>query len=120
MDIDETVDGANTGEMPDVQAATFAPIDQGTAESAPRSLDLILDLMLEATVELGRCKMQIREILALGPGSVVELNKLAGEPADLCINGKTLARGEVVVIDDSFGIRITEIVTPAERLESLR
>lgn len=105
---------------PEVRSVEFAQITP-SAKSGDRSpLDLILDVHLAATVELGRSKLIIRDILALGPGSVVELDKLAGEPADLLINGKPLARGEVVVIDDHFGLRVTEIMSPSERIDSLR
>ena len=72
------------------------------------------------TVELGRTKKQIREVLALGPGSLLELDKLAGEAVDVLVNGKLIARGEVVVIDENFGVRITDIVSPAERAVTLR
>jgi flagellar motor switch protein FliN/FliY len=107
-------------EGPAVQALHLGPLAPGASRVERGSLDLILDVDLEATVELGRAKLSIRDILGLGPGSVVELDKLAGEPADLLINGRRLARGEVVVIDDDFGLRITEILTPTERLNSLR
>ncbi len=74
---------------------------------------------LPFSIELGRTKMSISEILALGPGSVVELNKLAGEPVDLLVNNKVVAKGEVVVIDENFGLRITQLITPEERLKAL-
>jgi flagellar motor switch protein FliN len=105
---------------PDVRAVEFAQISPSAKLPDRSPLDLILDVHLEATVELGRSQLTIREVLALGPGSVVELNKLAGEPADLLVNGKPLARGEVVVIDDHFGLRVTEIMSPSERIDSLR
>lgn len=118
----ETADGpaGAVSEAPAVQALHLGPLTPGAARVERGSLDLILDVDLEATVELGRAKLSIREILGLGPGSVVELDKVAGEPADLLINGSRLARGEIVVIDDDFGLRITEILTPTERLNSLR
>lgn len=83
-----------------------------------QGLDLLMDVPLRVTVELGRTRMQIRDVLELGKGSVVELDKLAGEPVDLLVNGKLIARGEVVVIDENFGVRVTDIVSPAERLLS--
>jgi len=83
------------------------------------NLDLILDVPLQLTVELGRARRQVRDILNLGPGSVIELNKLAGENVDVLVNGKLIARGEVVVIDENFGVRITEIVSRAERVKNL-
>lgn len=79
-----------------------------------------MDVPLEVTVELGRTKMQIKEILDLGAGSIVELDKLAGEPVDVLVNGKLIAKGEVVVIDESFGIRITNIVSQMERLGKIQ
>ena len=83
-------------------------------------LDVILDVEVPIVVELGHTEMLLQDLLALRPGSVVELDKLAGEPADLLIRGHVVAQGEVVVIDDSFGIRITNIVDPGERVKPLR
>jgi flagellar motor switch protein FliN/FliY len=74
-------------------------------------VDLILDVQLQVAVELGRAQMKVREVLGLGPGSVVELDKHAGEPVEVVVNNKTIAKGEVVVIDENFGVRITEIVS---------
>jgi len=97
-----------------------------TPEAAPASatsggrLDLLMDVPLEITVELGRSKMSIQDLLALGPGSVIELDKLAGEPLDILINDRLIARGEAVVVNDKFGIRITDIVSRAERIARLR
>jgi len=83
-------------------------------------LELLFDVPLRVTVELGRTKMTLKQILDLAPGSLVELDKLTGEPVDILVNGKLIARGEVVVIDENFGVRITEIVSPRERLYALR
>lgn len=103
------------------QPAQFSPLmGPGIASTPPSGLDLVLDVPLRVTVELGRTRMQIRDVLELGKGSVVELDKLAGEPVDLLVNGKLIARGEVVVIDENFGIRVTDIVSPAERFSSFR
>lgn len=103
------------------QPAQFSPLmGPGVASTPPSGLDLVLDVPLKVTVELGRTRMQIRDVLELGKGSVVELDKLAGEPVDLLVNGKLIARGEVVVIDENFGIRVTDIVSPAERFSSFR
>jgi flagellar motor switch protein FliN/FliY len=85
----------------------------------PPGLDLILDISMPVTVELGRTRMLIRDILSLGPGSIVELDKLAGEPVDLLVNDRPIAKGEVVVIDENFGVRLTQISQAAERLRSL-
>lgn len=84
-----------------------------------RNIDLLMDVPLEVTVELGRTKMAIKDLLDLSEGSIVELDKLAGEPVDFLVNGRLISRGEVVVIDENFGVRITEIISPAERLSSL-
>jgi flagellar motor switch protein FliN/FliY len=78
-------------------------------------LGRVRDIPLEVSVELGRTRLLIRDILELGPGSIIELDKIAGEPVDLFANGMLVARGEVVVIDDNFGVRVTEIITAAER-----
>lgn len=86
-------------------------------DRTPSSLDLIMDVSLRVTVELGRSTMTVEEVLALGPGSVVELNKLAGEPVDILINDRPIARGEVVVVDENFGVRVTEILSPRSRIE---
>lgn len=82
-------------------------------------LDIIMDIPLEVSVELGRVKLQVREVVELGAGSIVEIDKAAGEPVDVLVNGRLVARGEVVVIDDNFGVRITEILSVQERLQKL-
>ena len=91
--------------------------DKVNGESA--SLDLILDIPLTVTVELGRSKMLINDLLQLGQGSVVELTKLVGDPLEVLVNNKLVARGEVVVVNEKFGVRLTDIVTPMERVKSL-
>jgi flagellar motor switch protein FliN/FliY len=88
--------------------------------SANRRLEMLLDVPLELSVEIGRTRMSIQELLSLGPGSVIELDKVAGEPLDILVNGRLVARGEAVVVNDKFGIRITDIVSPAERIARLR
>ena len=92
------------------------------AESADasRRLDILLDVPLEVTVELGRTRMTIQDLLALGPGSVIELDKVAGEPLDIVVNNRLVARGEAVVVNDKFGIRITDIISRSERIARLR
>jgi flagellar motor switch protein FliN/FliY len=82
-------------------------------------LEFILDIPLELSVELGRSKMLVNDLLQLGQGSIVELNKLAGEPLEIFINRKLVARGEVVVVNEKFGVRLTDIITPMERVRSL-
>lgn len=84
-----------------------------------QSLDFILDIPLEVSVELGRTKMVINDLLQLGQGSVIELSKLAGEPLEIMVNNKLVARGEVVVVNEKFGVRVTDIVSPMERVKSL-
>jgi flagellar motor switch protein FliN/FliY len=85
-----------------------------------RRLDLLLDVPLDLSVELGRARMSIQDLLNLSPGSVIELDKIAGEALDILINGRLVARGEAVVVNDKFGIRITDIVSPSERIARLR
>ena len=113
-----TPDDINIGSAP-VSGVEFQQLKQSSDIGEPRNIDLLMDVDLPVSIELGRTKMPISDILALGPGSVVELNKLAGEPADLLINYKVVARGEVVVIDENFGLRITQLMTPEERLKAL-
>ena len=90
------------------------------AAPEPRRLDLLLDVPLNVDVELGRARMTIQDLLALGPGSVIELDKVAGEALDILVNDRLVARGEAVVVNDKFGIRITDIVSPHERIQRLR
>ncbi len=99
--------------------AQFAPLRPSNGTNVDGNLDMLLGVSLRVTVELGRTRMSIEEILRLGPGAVVELEKLAGEPVDVLINNRLIARGEVVVIDDRFGVRITDVVPPAERVHSM-
>lgn len=84
------------------------------------NLEFLMDVSLQVAVELGRTQMTIREVLSLTPGSVIELSKIAGEPVDILVNGKPMARGEVVVIDDMFGVRVTDIIPPGQRVQNLR
>ena len=86
----------------------------------PRNFELLLDVPLEVTVEIGRTRLAIRDLLQLGQGSVVELAKLAGEPLDVLINGRPIARGEAVMVNDRFGVRLTDIISPSERIAGLR
>lgn len=103
-----------------VQPAQFAPLHQGGSIGQQDNLNLILDVPLQISVELGRAKKTIKEILEMGPGSVIELDRLAGESVDMIVNGKLIAKCEVVVINETFGIRITDIVHPMERMNSLK
>lgn len=99
------------GQPVNVQPAQFQPFNGGAVGVfQPENIDLIMDVPLEVTVELGRTQKSISDILEFGPGKIIELNKIAGEPIDVLVNGKYVAKGEVVVIEESFGVRITEIV----------
>jgi len=103
-----------------VQPAQFSPLSTEPVTINDANIGLILDVPLQVTVELGRTKKRIRDILELANGSIIELDKLAGEPVDILVNGKLLAKGEVVVIDENFGVRITDIVSPMERAQNLQ
>ena len=94
--------------------------DEIENNDAGRDLDFILDIPLELSVELGKTRMLVHDLLQLGQGSIVELNKLAGEPLEIFINHKLVARGEVVVVNEKFGVRLTDIVSPMERVRTLR
>ncbi len=96
---------------------SFAAPD--SSPTIPRGMELILDIPLDVTVELGRVRMLIKDVLDLSSGSIVELDRVAGEPVDLLVNGRLIAKGEVVVIEDNFGIRVTEIISPADRVAGL-
>ena len=116
-DFDDLLSG---GEMVQASAAEFDEFsDSAGVGVADNKLDMLLDVNLDITVELGRKVMNVEEILRMGKGSVIELNKLAGEPVDILVNGKKLAEGEVVVIEDHFGVRLTHLINPRERIRSL-
>ena len=97
----------------------FKPFDAGTGAGDARDLEMIMDIPVKLSVELGRTRITIKQLLELAQGSVVELDGLAGEPMDILINGYLIAQGEVVVVEDKYGIRITEIITPSERVQKL-
>lgn len=105
------------------QAATAAVFkdfsNKGAKSDTPNDIDFILDIPVQLTVELGRTKIAIKNLLQLAQGSVVELDGLAGEPMDVLVNGCLIAQGEVVVVNDKFGIRLTDIITPSERIRKL-
>lgn len=104
----------------EVHSATFEPLQAGISTPAPKNIDLILDVPLNISVVLGRTKKSIKDILALGTGSLIELEKLAEEPVEILVNGKQIAYGEVVVVDENFGVRITSIVSNVDRIRSLQ
>ena len=106
---------AKVAEFQDLTDEAKAP----RPDSSRRELDFILDIPLDVSAELGRTRLLINELLQLGQGSVVELNKLAGEPLEVHVNGKMVARGEAVVINEKFGIRLTDIISPIERVKQL-
>ncbi|KVP98779.1 flagellar motor switch protein FliN [Burkholderia ubonensis] len=100
-------------------AGVFQPLSKAASTSTHNDIDMILDIPVKMTVELGRTKIAIRNLLQLAQGSVVELDGLAGEPMDVLVNGCLIAQGEVVVVNDKFGIRLTDIITPSERIRKL-
>ncbi len=103
-----------------ISPVQFPPLDEGIPPQQAGNISLLLDVEMTLTVELGRTKQLVQDILGLGEGSIIELDKLAGEPVDLLVNGKLIAKGEVVVIDENFGVRVTDIVSPADRLSSFQ
>jgi flagellar motor switch protein FliN/FliY len=104
---------------PNVQPVQFASLQMQQQSQESGNIGLIMDVFMEMTVELGRTKKAIKEILGMGEGTIIELDKLAGEPVDILVNHKLIAKGEVVVIDENFGVRVTEIVSPMERMSDL-
>ena len=103
-----------------LRKATFSNLEEGTRINPEfNEIDLVMDVPVQVTVELGRAKMQIRNLLNLTYGSVIELDILAGEPLEVVVNGCLVAQGEVVIVNDRYGIRLTDIVTPAERLRKI-
>ena len=118
---DKKADDGNGGKAASgAQAAQFSPVQDAGKATVQRGLDFILDIPLQVTVELGRTQMLVDDLLQLGQGSVVELSKLAGEPMEILVNQKLIARGEVVVVNEKFGIRLTDIISPLERVEQLK
>ena len=112
MEQDHSNVSAGQGEKPGTD-----PLAQFQKESP--TLDFVLDIPLEVSVELGRTKMLISDLLQLGQGSVIELSKLAGEPLEILVNQKLVARGEVVVVNEKFGVRLTDIISPVDRVKQL-
>ena len=124
-----TVDDSDFGEAPapakpsadaKKKPAEFSELKEGGVKAAAGDLDFIMDIPLEVTVELGRTTMPIYDLLQLGQGSIVELTKLAGEPLEILVNKKLIARGEVVVVNEKFGIRLTDVVSTKERIQKLK
>ena len=112
--------GVNMGmNVPNVQSLQFPNLAAGMNAGEQGNIGLIMDVFMEMTVELGRTKRSIKDILGMGEGTIIELDKLAGEPVDILVNHKQIAKGEVVVIDENFGVRVTEILSPMERVNDL-
>ena len=112
---------ADPGAAGKTAQAEFAELPKGVAGGAGQlNLDLIMDVRLMLTLEVGRARISVRNLLALTQGSVVELDKLAGEPLDVLVNGTLVAHGEVVVVNEKFGIRLLDVVSPEKRVESLK
>lgn len=122
FDWDKTLEepaGSKEASKENALAAPKARGQEERGEEALPNLNLLLDIPLEITAELGRTRMIIHDLLQLGQGSVIELNKLAGEPLEILVNQKLIARGEVVVVNEKFGIRLTDIISPLERIKQL-
>jgi flagellar motor switch protein FliN/FliY len=113
---------ASVGSQPNVQPASFSSFEQypPLQQSESKNLDMLLDIPLQVTVELGRTRRSVKEILELSAGSIIELDKLAGEPVDILVNNRLIAKGEVVVIDENFGVRVTDIISQSDRIKKLR
>jgi len=109
----------NSSEISASTAGVFQPLSKVAPTTTRNDIDMILDIPVQMTVELGRTKLAIRNLLQLAQGSVVELDGMAGEPMDVLVNGCLIAQGEVVVVNDKFGIRLTDIITPSERIRKL-
>ena len=118
-EVEEKGEADNVGETGEAGEAGEEGEETDTPTGEKKSLDLILDIPLTVTVELGRNKMLINDLLQLGQGSVIELKKLVGEPLEVLVNQKLVARGETVVVNEKFGVRLTDIVSPMERVKSL-
>ncbi len=112
-------ESADSDDINKVSSMDFEQFPKTQQTGAPHNIDMLLDVALPISIELGRTHMPIQDILKLGPGSVVELSKLAGEPVDLLVNNKMIARGEVVIVDENFGIRVTSMVSQEDRIKSL-
>jgi len=104
----------------EVRQPAFGELSDDNGTAGARDINFLLDIPLVVMIEIGRTKMLIRDLLQLGQGSVVELDKMVGEPMEVFVNGKLIARGEVVVINEKFGIRLTDIISPSERIQQLK
>jgi flagellar motor switch protein FliN len=125
-EIEQGLEGvaAAAGEVADAATAAANASAPGASEAGAKkgptkTLEFLMDVALHVSVEVGRTRMTINDLLQMGPGSVVELEKLAGEPLDIFINGKAIARGEAVIVNEKFGVRLTDIMSPEERVEGV-
>jgi len=122
-EIEQGLEGvaAAAGEVAEAATAAATGVTPTPAKkhTNTRTLDFLMDVALQVSVEVGRARMTINDLLQMGPGSVVELEKLAGEPLDIFINGKAVARGEAVIVNEKFGVRLTDIISPEERVEGM-
>lgn len=114
----EETTGTQTS-APEAAPASFPPVANTPTAEQPKNIDFILDIPMKVTVYVGSTKMAIRDLLQLAQGSVIELDKLAGEPMEVMVNNKLVAKGEVVVVNEKFGIRLTDVVSAAERVKQL-
>lgn len=112
--------GGKAAAKKEATPANFDSLSKGKNPTDVQNLDFILDIPLEVSVEIGRTKMMVNELLQLGQGSVVELDKYAGEPVEIFVNEKLIAMGEVVVVNEKFGVRLTDIISPMDRVKQLK
>ena len=117
---EEKSPGASQEPARDAKTANFTQLKPATSPAGINNFDFILDISLQVSVHVGATKMLIKDLLQLGQGSIIELNKLAGEPMDVLVNDKLIARGEVVVVNDKFGIRLTDVMSVTDRVEQLK
>lgn len=122
---EQALEGAGGGQGPDVDTVDFEEFDKAAKPKAAHThgnpdLDVILDIPVTISMEVGRTSITIRNLLQLNQGSVIELDRLAGEPLDVLVNGTLIAHGEVVVVNEKFGIRMTDVISPSERIKKLR
>ena len=116
---DSTAQTDSSNDEVSPQPTSFPPVDNHGAVPANKNIEFVLDIPLQVTVQIGSTRMLIRELLQLGQGSVIELTKLAGETMEVLVNNKLVARGEVVVVNEKFGIRLTDVVSPNQRIQQL-
>lgn len=117
---EEKVQGTSRETVMEAKPANFTPLKAANAGGGINNLDFILDISLQISVHVGGTRMLIKDLLQLGQGSIIELNKMANEPMDVLINDKLIARGEVVVVNDKFGIRLTDVLSLMDRVEQLK